>query len=219
MDDETRDPPSEPDVAFRPQRVQGDGKPEPRHPNRRGWKGKVRPLSADTFPWLDKHFLELAQSGLPDEQISKQSGLNLATIIRWRRSRGVHRRTKPTLQQKAMALNLLGLPLRDVLHRVEDSIVEGSWSPPEFVLREPLRYLELAKHLWFLRTRLGSSFELLASAFGLKPADVETAVTLYDNHMQKNGRPCDQCGEPAPKTDRYCSQHCWDAAREEGDRQ
>ncbi len=209
------------DVVFVPRTTQAasDLEPVPRHPNKRGWKGRKKPPSKDTFPWLDEHFLEDAKAGISDEELARQSGLSRYTIIRWRRERGITRSPSKNERKKTMALNLFGTDHGDVLHRCDDSPIQGTWQVPEYVLRVPLSYGELCRHLWFLNKKLESSPELLAQAFGIRPRDVETALTVYESFLDKNGRPCDLCGLLCIKTDRYCSKWCWDEAkRKVGDR-
>ena len=209
----------EEDVTFVPRVEQPEEgpSPEPRHPNR-VWRGKKRPPSSKTFPWLDEHFLEDARAGATDADLARWSGLSLATVVRWRRSRGI-RKQKDVPRRAAPALNLLGVHHGDVLHRTEDSSVNGLWVGPEYVLRKPLKYGELCRHIHFLHGKLGSSTKLIASSLGIREQDVATALSVYDTFLEKNGRPCDWCGFPTLKTDRYCSKHCWDTAKKEmGDR-
>ncbi len=208
------------DVDFVPRASQPEepDKPAPRHAKKRHWRGRIRPPSSETFPWLDDHFLEDAKAGASDDDLSRWSGLSKNTIVRWRRARGIKRAPKND-QRKALALNLFGTDHGDVLHRCDDSPIEGLWEVPEFVLRKPLAYGEMARHLWFLRAKLGSSVKMLAKSFGIRERDVESALALYDAFLEKNGRPCDRCGLMCLRTERYCSKECWDTAKKEtGDR-
>lgn len=190
-----------------------------RHPKRRQYLGKLFAPVERSFAHLDAHFLEDAKAGASDADISRWSGVAKTTVIRWRRARGIKRTPSPRKKKVAYALNLFGTDHQDVLHRVQDSPIGGVWEIPEYVIRHPLNYGEMARHLYFLHHKLGSSVELLAKAFGVRERDVQTALDVYDAFLAVNGRPCDWCELPCLKHDRYCSTECWDAAKEEmGDR-
>jgi hypothetical protein len=204
-------------VVFTPKVSQGERKPAARHANRKGWRMKTKPPSAKLFPWLDEHYLEDAKAGASDADLARWSGVSKAAIIRWRRSRGIRKRQGT--REARRALNLLGTEQGDILHRSDDSPIEGLWEVPEYVLRIPLSYSETARHVYFLHHKLGTPVDGLASVVGIRQRDVETMLALYTAFLEKNGKECDRCGFPTVKTDRYCSKFCWDAAKEEeGDR-
>lgn len=173
------------------------------------WRGKKRPRTQDTFPWLDKHFKDDARAGVPDKEISRQSGISVPMVIRWRRSRGIHRKDHTLGEEtRAVAVSLLGKHHGDVLHRVGDSAVGGRWTPPEYVLRRPLNYSELARHLYFLDIKMGTGYGELAGAFGIREDDVRVAIEVYEAYIEREGHECASCGLLIPKKDTYCSREC-----------
>jgi hypothetical protein len=200
--------PSE-EVEFTPRSAQPLLPPEvARQRRRRGWRGKTCPPSVEIFAWLDEKYLADAKAGATDEDLVRWSGVALHTIVRWRRSRGIVRRPGQN-GRCARALNLLGVEHGDVLHRCDDSPLGGLWEVPEYVLRHPLHYGELLRHLWFLYQRLGSTPRVLAEAFGIREQDVQTALALWEAFLAKNGKPCERCGISVVSADRYCSVFCW----------
>jgi len=206
------------EVDFVPRVAQPEHDPPipARHPNRRAWhwQGKSRAPSTKTFPFLDEHFLEDLKAGARDEDITRWSGISLPTVIRWRRSHKI-RSSKKSVQRKAVALNLFGTEHGDALHRCEDSPIRGKWEVPEYVIRKPLVYGELARCLWFLRSKLGVSSEYMAKALGIREMDVAFAMRVYDEFLSKNGHACGWCGILCSRSELYCSKECWRNAKEE----
>lgn len=207
----------EPDMQFVPRRAQAES-PSKQLPSlpltqKRSRKPKLR-TSQKNFAHLDENWQEEMRAGASDDDLAKWSGVPKNAVTRWRRARGVHRRPTTKKERKvAFALDLFGTGHGDVLHRTEDSPIGGVFNVPEFVIRRPLDYGELVRHLWFLQHKLGSSTELLAKTFGLREEDVKAGLNLWDAFLEKNGRECDHCGLRCIKHDRYCSVECWDGAR------
>lgn len=131
-----------------------------------------------------------AEAGVPDTTIARNAGVSAAAVRKWRRALGI----KPSVElARADAVDVFGSGTRDYAHRVAASPVRGMFEVPEYVLRHPLQYEALARHLYEMRRLLGSTDAELAAAFGIRESDVATCVLLWGAHLQRNGRSC--CGE------------------------
>jgi len=95
---------------------------------------------------------------------------------------------------------------------VSSGAVGGVFTPPEYVLRTPLRYGELCRLVHFLHTRQGTDAVLIAEALGLRERDVRYALLLENAHLDRVGMPCTKCGLLTdPAYGPTCSKTCRNA--------
>lgn len=176
----------------------------PRAPRRFPRRSRV-----SSFALLDE-YLEEAKTGAPDEWLARATNVALTTVLEWRRERGIRREKEhKAVEGVFWAVDMFGDREDSYLHRAETSPIAGRWEPPEFVLRRPLRYAELCRHLHYLTTRLGTGSQLLAEAFGFKETDIDLAVEIWDAHLRKKGAPCATCERLTdPIYGAYCSNAC-----------
>lgn len=153
-----------------------------------------------------------AEAGASDRWLSVQTGVPESTILRWRRHRGVNRRSYE--QQHGIARERMGaLDLfRDDsgddfgIQFTEASPALGQWRPPDIVLRQLLDYDQLARFLHFLHNEVPVTAAALAKAFGLTAHDVEIAIELHGRRLMETGQLCPTCGTPG--VEKYCSARC-----------
>lgn len=134
-------------------------------------------------------FLRDVRAGVPDDLIAKSAGVPVRAVRRWRRQHGIQAGIQDTV---ALAADVFGTGSRDTMHRSASSPIGGRFEVPEYVLRVPLQYEALARHLHALHDVLGSSAAELAAAFGIRDQDVETCLVLWQAHLERSGVPC--CG-------------------------
>lgn len=135
-------------------------------------------------------FARDAAAGVPDATLARNAGVSTAAVRKWKRALGI----KPSVElARADAVDAFGLGTKDYAHRVESSPVHGTFEIPEYVLRHPLQYEALARHLYEMQRLLGSTDAELAAAFGIRESDVATCVLLWGAHLRRSGRLC--CGE------------------------
>ncbi len=130
-----------------------------------------------------------ARAGVPDDLIAKTAGVSVRAVRRWRQRHGIKAAPQDAA---ALAADVFGTGAVDTMHRSASSPIGGLFEVPEYVLRVPLQYEALARHLHALHDVLGSSAEELAAAFGLRRSDVETCLVLWQAHLERSGVPC--CG-------------------------
>lgn len=146
-------------------------------------------------------FIQDARAGVPDALIAKRAGLTARAVRRWRQERGIKAQA-PDLG--AAAVNAFGLEPRDTMHRVEASAVGGCFDVPEYVLRIPLKYEALARHIHAMHDVLGSTAAELSAAVGIRESDVEACLALWQAHLERRGVQC--CG--ALHDPRFCCPRC-----------
>jgi transcriptional regulator with XRE-family HTH domain len=167
----------------------------------------------EAFEVLDQ-MAEEAKGGMSTEQLADRAKVSRVAVREWRKSRRIPEPSPAAEAERARALRLSQADdwtvLQYVRERVDEAAIEdGSWEPVEFVLRRPIDYTEFTRHVFFLHTRMGSSVEMLAEAFGVRVKDIELAVGVERHHLTKVGVPCSGCTHVVdPRYGKYCSYTC-----------
>lgn len=156
----------------------------------------------EAFKALDAYTTQ-AESGVLDTVLAKHVGVTRTAVKKWRASRGIHRPRGPrsASAQTATAIRLLGSPITpDPLHRTMTSVVGGQWSPPEFLLRQPIDYTQFAR---LSRSLLDQGYRIheISMAFGFGEQDIETATTIHlDRHPRRKTSDAPARGSLTPTT-------------------
>lgn len=179
-------------------------------PPKRRLKRTAQLSQQESFERLEK-FLEEAEAGAPDEWLALQAGVTLDSVLWWRREKGItHKRGPRTAKDTLMAAGF-GLKFDPALHAA-DSDLNGAWAAPQYLLRKPITYREFCRHIYVLHVHLGTGPELLSEAFGVRPMDIELAISVWNRHLQEKGTPCATCRELTdPRYSKYCSVRCAEA--------
>ena len=163
----------------------------------------------ESFRDLDA-FREEADAGMPDESLARAANVSITVVLIWRKARGIKRK-KGYLRRREIemyAVDSFGDGYTSEIQGISSEL-KGLWELPEYVLRLPLKYDELTRQLYFLHTELGSTVDLLASAFGLRPRDVEMAIAVEVAHLERVSAPCVICQRPCdPAYGKACSARC-----------
>lgn len=169
------------------------------------------PVRAAEFARLEG-FLEQALRGTPIETIAVLADARLATAVKWRQLRNI----KPGLtphQESVSALELFSREVKDHLHRCEESPVGGVFTPPQYVLRQPLEYAEFCRAAHALHTISGFDVATLSRALGVRATDVDFALKLWTHHLTTHGVPCASCGRTTePERGAFCSRLCMESS-------
>ncbi|MBZ0121178.1 MAG: hypothetical protein K8H88_29555 [Sandaracinaceae bacterium] len=112
--------------------------------------------------------------------LAQRSGLTTERVRQWRRRRGIQgRRGRPSAAEGRAYLvaPLLGERVPPVAQEV-DSPVGGTWRPPVYLLREPLRYDLFAACVVALVEQFTTAE--ISAAIGIAERDVFDAVVLHE---------------------------------------
>jgi hypothetical protein len=188
-------------------RASGTAEPAPTKRTRSG-KRTVHLSKQESFDRLEP-FLEEAVAGAPDEWLARQAGVSLDSVLWWRREKGVQRKRGPLRSvEKQMWAAGFGLAYDPQMHAATSDF-GGLWEAPEYVLRTPIRYKEFCRHLYAAHAQVGTGPELLSLAFGIRPRDVELAISVWGRHLREINQPCAACPELVdPQYGKYCSTRC-----------
>jgi len=142
---------------------------------RRGRYVKADVLDAELAPLVQD-----ALAGVPDAQLARRAGRSVGQVREWRRRCGIRGRIGRATTDTKAAYMIAGLiePTVPVVHMV--SPVGGTWSPPEYVLREPIAYTQFARLCYLVVTDLGYASPEIATAIGFREQDVVAAIALYE---------------------------------------
>ncbi len=128
---------------------------------------------------LERSVLD-AQVGVPDEWIGRRVGLSKDQVARWRKRKGIDRkpgRPSSEVVADAMAVDVFGRNPPPCVSRV-DSVVEGQWEPPRYLLRLQLDYTRFAECVSrLIDSGLGPTE--IAAGLGVRPRDVDHAARLW----------------------------------------
>jgi transposase len=130
-----------------------------------------------------------AQAGMPDAELARMAKVSVTTVRLWRRKKEIRHSKAPDRRAtiaKAMAMNLLGEPLDDVLQRVQSSELEGEWRPPEYVVRVGINYNKMMEQCHVLLAA-GYSIEAIAEAHGYTQQTVRQALGVYVRYLKEQG--------------------------------
>jgi hypothetical protein len=154
-----------------------------------------------------------AKAGAQNDFLADTAQVSLHFVFLWRKERNIPSpigRSRSETMNSA-AVDLFGDDPPEVMHPTL-SPVGGVFTPPEYVLRTPLRYGELCRLVHFLHTRQGTDAVLIAEALGLRERDVRYALLLESAHLDRVGMPCPKCGLLTdPAYGPTCSKTCRNA--------
>lgn len=150
--------------------------------------------------------------GMPDEDVARLTELPLRTIQRWRLKHGL-KKPKGFVAKSAAdvyALSVLGEGLGDARHRARQSVVDGRWEPPVFVVREHIDYTAFLRVLDAAHRVLGMSEAELVAGLGMSPKSIEQGLAIYARQRADSGKTCPTCKEKMNLTDTslFCTALC-----------
>lgn len=144
----------------------------------------MRKETEEAFKGLDRYERE-AKAGAPDAWLAREVDTSVAMVKRWRKANGIRRRGKVArVDAERFAVSLLGRKVPDVLLRANQSLVDGAWMPPEFILRGEVDYRQLCLQLGYLYQEGGFTVEQLAKAHGYTERTVDQALALYERMLE-----------------------------------
>lgn len=161
----------------------------------------------ESFERLDL-MLDEAQAGAPDEWLATQAGVTLDSVLWWRRERGIQRQRGPKPRADALRAAGFGTRFDSALHAAESDF-DGQWEAPQFLLRKAINYTEFCRHVYSLHVILGTGPELMSEALGVRPKDIELALSVWNRHLKNVGTKCLECKELTdPRYGVFCSVRC-----------
>lgn len=180
---------------------------------RKGQRNKPKPSRPkgqdESFRDLDG-FLEEAQAGMPDPALARAANVSETVVLLWRKARGIKRKRGHARRKEmeAYAVDAFGDGYVPDIHAMRSEL-KGVWDLPEFLLRVPLDYDQLTRHLYFLHVEMGSPIDTLAKAFGFRERDVEMAIAVELAHLERVSIACVICTKPTdPAYGKTCSVRC-----------
>jgi hypothetical protein len=134
---------------------------------------------------------------------------NISDIRRWRSTHGLPTANISEPARRVFAADLFGVPVKE-LHAVKSQYTK--WDPPEYVVREPLRYEKLCHTVWLLRWKLQYTVDEIVESIGIREEDVHACVEVYSKYLDRIGVLCPTCGlRTDPRRGVYCCTECGNA--------
>jgi len=124
-------------------------------------------------------FIREAEAGASDADIARAAGCTVAQVRRARLAHGIRRPTgRPTTHARATALAtaVFGVPFTPVITPVR-SVVDGTFEPPRYLLREKLDYSAFIRCIRVL-SDAGLTTSSIAAGIGVRDADIERAAKI-----------------------------------------
>lgn len=120
------------------------------------------------------------RAGVPARIVGRRLGLSASVVSHWRRAKKIERRPGPAkrgVEARFLARTLVANAPPAVAHETT-ALSHGTWSMPEYVLREPLHYDTLVDIVGVL-VEAGMAVERIAAGVGIAVRDVQIALEVH----------------------------------------